>query len=107
MIGKKLEINEYRRRPIRLGARPHACQEAAKTVLDKEVAARPAINPTLHKDAKVLQRGRVSRLHSGNARRTDRGNEGLFDESVGVMMIRTLYWHDKSLPPLYACLRHA
>ena len=85
MIGEKLEINEYRRRPIRLGARPHACQEAAKTVLDKEVAARPAIDPTRHKDAKVLQRGRVSRLHSGNARRTDRGNEGLFDESVGVM----------------------
>ena len=63
MIGEKLEINEYRRRPIRLGARPHACQEAAKTVLDKEVAARPTIHPPRHKDAKVLQGRRISGLH--------------------------------------------
>ena len=97
-----MEINEYRRRPIRLGARPHACQEAAKTVLDKEVAARPAIDPTRHKDAKVLQRGRVSGLYTGNTRRTDSGDEGLFDESVGieVLIVLTRKYHSpKPSPP--------
>ncbi len=73
------------RRPIRLGARPHDCQEEAKARLDKEVAARPPINPTRHKDAKIFQRRRVSGLHSRHASGTDRGNEGLFDESVGIV----------------------
>ena len=63
------------------------------------MAARPAIHPTRHQNAQVFQGRRISGLHPRYTTRTDRGNEGLFDESVGVTMIRTLYWHDKSLPP--------
>ena len=86
------------RRPIRLGARPHACQEEAQARLDKTLAPRPTINTTRHKDVQIFQRGRVSGLHSGNIRRTDRGNEGLFNEFVGIVESMEKYgYHQKEV----------
>ena len=50
------------------------------------MAPRPTIHPTRHKDAKVFQGRRISGLHPRYTTGTDRGNEGLFNESVGIVM---------------------
>ena len=70
-----------------MGARPHARQEEVKARLDKEVAARPAIHPARHQDAQVLQGRRISGLHPRYTTGTDRSDEGLFDEFVGIAVL--------------------
>ena len=59
------------------------------------MAARSAIHPTRHQDAQVFQGRRISGLHPRYTSRTDRGNEGLFDESVGIVVLLILIEKDE------------